>query len=392
MLQTFQSAAMPYGGPSGHFWYHMNANTLRYRIDGANEDFGGYQFQNLQRFLHSGNRGLSAGNLKLAIDGIDNATSNASTQTFDLSTMYAGNGGGFPYSGYIQEFLMYDSSKSASDQNSIESNIGDYFTQNTPLLDTYTGAAAAYSLRKLRSAYSGSAIRVRRASDNTEQDIGFNVFGELDTVSLASFCSGTDGFVKTWYDQSGNANDATQTTTANQPKIYDSVTGVVTENGKPAFEFTGGTGQRLDIGGYGSTAPWTILQVMGRTASAGQGEYIGTLKANDNYFYNLAVSGSTIRLESRANGACNSSYVTETNNLLAYHKIDGSSSEIALNGAAVATGTQNPNLSAVVIGKGGAVMQTGDVFFQEYILYQSDQSSNRTNIESNINTFYNIYS
>ena len=32
------------------------------------------------------------------------------------------------------------------------------------LLDTYPNAAVAYSLRKLRTAYSGSAIRVRRSS------------------------------------------------------------------------------------------------------------------------------------------------------------------------------------------------------------------------------------
>ena len=55
------------------------------------------------------------------------------------------------------------------------------------LLDTYTGAAAAYSLRKLRTAYSGSAIRVRRSSDNTEQDIGFTSNGDLDTSVLQTF-------------------------------------------------------------------------------------------------------------------------------------------------------------------------------------------------------------
>ena len=54
----------------------------------------------------------------------------------------------------------------------------------TPLLlDIYTGAAAAYSVRKLRNAYTGSAIRVRRSSDNTEQDIGFTALGELNTTS-----------------------------------------------------------------------------------------------------------------------------------------------------------------------------------------------------------------
>jgi hypothetical protein len=56
----------------------------------------------------------------------------------------------------------------------------------TPLLDTYTDAAAAFSLRKLRAAYNGSAIRVRRSNDNAEQDIGF-INNQLDTGSLATF-------------------------------------------------------------------------------------------------------------------------------------------------------------------------------------------------------------
>jgi hypothetical protein len=55
------------------------------------------------------------------------------------------------------------------------------------LLDLYPNAAAAYSLRKLRAAYSGSAVRVMRSSDYTEQDIGFTAQGELDTASLLSF-------------------------------------------------------------------------------------------------------------------------------------------------------------------------------------------------------------
>jgi hypothetical protein len=54
------------------------------------------------------------------------------------------------------------------------------------LLDTNPGASVAYSLRKLSSAYAGSAIRVRRSSDNTEQNIGF-VKGVLDTSRLAKF-------------------------------------------------------------------------------------------------------------------------------------------------------------------------------------------------------------
>ncbi len=105
-------------------------------------------------------------------------------------------------------------------------NTGIYLASLAPpasplLLDTYTGAAVAYSLRQLRTAYTGAAIRVRRSSDNAEQNIGF-VNNVLDTASLLTFCGAGNGFVTTWYDQSGNANNATQSTAFNQIKGYES--------------------------------------------------------------------------------------------------------------------------------------------------------------------------
>lgn len=90
------------------------------------------------------------------------------------------------------------------------------------LLDSMIASAvfAGSSYMKLRAAYAGSAFRVRRSSDSTEQDIGFDATtGLVDTAALLSFCSGTNGFVTTLYDQSGNANDLTQATAANQPQI-----------------------------------------------------------------------------------------------------------------------------------------------------------------------------
>jgi hypothetical protein len=109
----------------------------------------------------------------------------------------------------------------------------------TGILDTYSGATAAYSLRLLRSGYSGSAIRVRRADDNAEQDIGFRN-NELDTSALETFSLGSDCFITTWYDQSGasGAANLTQSTASNQPKIYDGATSsVVLENSKPTIDF-----------------------------------------------------------------------------------------------------------------------------------------------------------
>ena len=102
------------------------------------------------------------------------------------------------------------------------------------LLDDFPGAVAAYSLRLLNTDYTGDAVVVRRSSDNATQSIGF-VDGELDTDTLNTFCSGANGFVTTWFDQSGNGDNLTQSTAAAQPKIYDSTNGIIELNGKPSI-------------------------------------------------------------------------------------------------------------------------------------------------------------
>ena len=66
------------------------------------------------------------------------------------------------------------------------------------LIDRYVSPAAAYSLRKLRRDYLGPAIRVRRLVDAEEQDIFFDSAGNLDTASLDTFCTGTEGYVSVW--------------------------------------------------------------------------------------------------------------------------------------------------------------------------------------------------
>ena len=110
-------------------------------------------------------------------------------------------------------------------------------TRQKFLLNFYPGAAVAYSLRLLNNTYTGAAIRVRRSSDSTETNIGF-INGQLDTASLLTFCGVGNGFVTTWYDQSGNANNAIQITTTSQPRIV--LNGVLyVENGLPTMFFPG---------------------------------------------------------------------------------------------------------------------------------------------------------
>lgn len=107
------------------------------------------------------------------------------------------------------------------------------------MLDGITaGLKAAYSTRKLLTAYAGSAIRVQRDIDNATLDIGF-VSNVLDTTSLIAFGSTSSICnVITWYDQSGAGLDLTQATFARAPTIVNNGAGgvrVLNSSGKPAL-------------------------------------------------------------------------------------------------------------------------------------------------------------
>lgn len=81
-----------------------------------------------------------------------------------------------------------------------------------------TAPLFAYSTRKLTASYTGSALRVVRPSDSATLDVGF-VGQELDTTALDAFLGSELGEVDIWYDQSGNGNNATQTTSAIRPRL-----------------------------------------------------------------------------------------------------------------------------------------------------------------------------
>ena len=114
------------------------------------------------------------------------------------------------------------------------------------LLDNISQRAeSAHALRRLTVKYSDALIRVRRSSDNNEQDISFNSEGFLDTVSLLNFVGANDGFISKWYDQSSNRFPVNQAIAANQAKIVSSGT-LNTSNSKPTVSFLKSSSQWLD--------------------------------------------------------------------------------------------------------------------------------------------------
>jgi hypothetical protein len=270
----------------------------------------------------------------------------------------------------------------------------------TGLLDTYTGAAAAYSLRQLRAAYTGDAIRVRRASDSTEQDIGF-VNNVLDTASLTTFCSGTDGFVTTWYDQSGNARNAAQTAALNQPQIVSAgsiltLTGLGSSN--PCIKLDGTN----DFFNLSTSIPiltsdkYSILQVEKRVTSGSLGIYFaGSYGASPFTLWNY--SDGNVYMNTKFN-ASTSNYGAKAltgnnyNLFTGYGKDDNANSNFYVNNSLntfTSFSGEGRTTSFTRIGSRGAEFSGSQV--QEMILYLTDQSLNNSGFQNNINGFYSIY-
>jgi hypothetical protein len=277
--------------------------------------------------------------------------------------------------------------------------VGSQIVQATTLLDLYPNAAAAYSLRLLRVDYTGSAIRVRRASDNTEQNIGFTLLGGLDTSALTTFCSGTNGFVTTWYDQSGNSRNATQATAANQPQIVSSGS-VILDNGKPTLKFDGtndqiglgtflflGSQARTMIGVYKpNTTPSRAHQLFGQNGSNVNGNWclinFLNISSQDPGFFGFAADlGANLTTPNLLQKIAQFYYTGTIGSLYKNNTLIESKS-ISLNNLIDNTYNIGNRLGAV---------ENANANIQEVINWGLDQSSNRTGIELNINTYYGIY-
>ena len=268
------------------------------------------------------------------------------------------------------------------------------------LLDKYPNAAVAYSLRKLRKPYTGAAIRVRRSSDNTEQDINF-VGGDLDTSSLLTFCGAGNGFVTTWYDQSGNALNIVRAVATQQPKIVSS--GVVeVKNLKSTIKFDGtddvlsysspisaiNSGNEFSIYSVHHNNTTGTIKTFWTNSTSGSNQMRGFGDTRTSSPLNFLISNS-------AGTAYSSTLSTVRNNTDQRLQVSVMDSGNVMrgfdNGATGGTATYTLTYANAIlqIGNGANGALNGGV--QEFIIFDTNQLSNRTAIETNINDYYSIY-
>ena len=244
------------------------------------------------------------------------------------------------------------------------------------VLDTYP-AAIGYSLRALRASTATSAVvKVRRSSGSpSEQDF---TASQITNGELAAWVgAGNNGFVTTWYDQSGSANHATQTDTAKQPRIVNA--GVVeTEAGRPAIVWPS-TSHSLTFGVRLTAIRTYILLARCSDSSLNSAPFL--LGDSADFLYH---AGATTWLD----GGYAATTVKNGDN--------------RLNGIVTNFTTTNRTTVRYIFTMiptanttGSSLMQdrtgTGRSWIgpvQEVIIYTTDQTANRAAIEANITTHY----
>ena len=234
------------------------------------------------------------------------------------------------------------------------------------------------------------------ASDQSDNRTALEAnIGEVYGISgIPAYDDTVNGFVETWYDQSGNGNDATQSVAGNQPKIVNA--GVLVSGG---IEFDGVddglyvSGQVLTSSSFYATS--VMQHATGTSTSSGQnifGQYqIGVsgrfqLSANVSNEYSF-FANATNSISGFGTGAIGTSQTIISVNG------DGSNAEIWRDGTSKAIDTYSgftPAALDFTIGiASGASAFNGKI--TEIIVYPSDQSANHAAIEANINNQYDIY-
>ena len=215
--------------------------------------------------------------------------------------------------------------------------------------------------------------------------------------------AGGDGFIVTWYDQSGNGRNVTQPTASAQPFIVWE-TNILKSNSKPVlkkFQFGTnsygnsivgdtwyqGRGLRYPYGSFAITKPVSLFTVTKYDNTGNQVAVGGDNTGNLTYFDSI----SNGKFGHYSNGYIYANETPTTNKTIKFMLSNAASSKISVNNGILYTGSVgNLDYRGISLAYNtGNELTNGEI--QEVIFWNSDQSNNRLNILNNINTYYQCY-
>lgn len=242
--------------------------------------------------------------------------------------------------GTYSEFIVYTSLKT-DDRNSITSNMGDYYNIDMPVgIDT----------------------------GNNE----------------------VDGFISTWYDQSGNGKDISQLTATKQPIIVDQGTLITNTAGQVSASFNKETVDELILSG-GIALPLHSFVYCEDLAGA-SATHRPLLGGAAGRGIGIMAGGGHIRLYHGSSILTPAPTITGPKLITALSKPVGAN--VYQNGTLGVSGdVGNLALPYKLGGRFGwdTNISPADLLISEVIIFNGDQSANRVAIEDNINNQHGIY-
>ena len=274
------------------------------------------------------------------------------------------------------------------------------------VVDDYS-PEAAWSLREIASNYVNQNIIEVERSSGTPATSYFTATEITDSTLTTWVGAGNDGRVITLVDQTGNGNDLVDSAGVERPRIVISGS-LVTDDGLPAMDYAGASESSVQLR-TAATNSWlagTDFSVfcVANSAIASRTQYIWSNSLNTTGqkrgFFGSATDqlgmvfwGSSVNLGSWTSGSQSVTSVVATGMLTGQsHVVDlwvDGSAQTGWSG----TGKTTPSAAEFVLGEravGGQANQDFDGKIVECIVFASDQTSNRSAIDSNITTHYGL--
>lgn len=261
----------------------------------------------------------------------------------------------------------------------------------TPPLDALAfSAQGAWGVRKLRAAYTGSCLRVRRASDNAEQDIGFVGEGHLDKDAITSFCGSAQGLVAKIYDQSGNGIDLTYSSPTSYAEIWTgSAFHTVGSKNRVRIKGMGtqsylGTASSIDPdGGTRRASTFCTIWLPSSATTLGLGPVI--FGGSSVAFTCCVGTTSNIRYRNGSVDTTTSRTITaDARTLACWYRSANSTCRLGVNATYVGVACNSTNEAV----NGLTLAIWGGWFFTELIHAYSDQSTQQTGMNNNVTDYY----
>ena len=333
--QTIGTSVSWLGDNGGGDYLRYTSSAYQIRAQGVQTAFIDFDttISSGDNYLLSAVRGSNT--LKFFIDGSAQANTVSSSGIFDVQKLFRrGNNTTQTLNGFAQELILY-SDDQTDNRTALEANIGEVY-----------------------------GIAGIPAYDNT-----------------------VNGFVETWYDQSGNGNNAVQLTASKQPKIVD---GGALVTGGLAFDGTSDFFQ-ASIGTL--TQPISGFSVFKNNSLLNSPVVWDSTSLTNRVVSFSVASDDTFKIFAGVSIPSASSSQVDGTTYLRSDLINTTASEGYVNGTLKMSGNPGTNsMEGLTIGArydGSVNFINGSI--AEVIIYNSDQSANRLAIEANINNQYDIY-